>query len=612
MKNKPKIIFWTTLLTSLLAVQVAFGQDQEFLSDIDRIVNRIDSLFPSVEGYVVSVKGDALLLDLKQGEPIKPGDKLKLIRYGKEIIHPVTKKKLGRKEKELGEVEVIRVEKNYSRARVVDHDIKAKVGDGVHSLFKNLFFLIAPIKDTTNKKVDRSRLLLNLEKKLKARPGFSVAGFNLEVWLLESDLDIKKLTQPKNLDRLRKKVKADYILIPSVRSVKGKTVLSYKLVSAKDGSLKNQAQVLSEHLPLLPRAAKTSREQKLQTDFAPRKRRVEFVARQEFPFEIVDFDIGDINGDGIIEYVIIDRYRVMFFKFEDSRFKRIAQVKTKKDVNRFISVDVGDINGNGRDEIFVTNKSGDRLSSFVLEKNHKQKGFKKIWDKVNLYFRIIHPFDSRPKLLAQHPGFHNPFEEGIKIIQYRNNRYIEGTEFKVPSIYGMQFILYGLNQTNFNATEKKIILLDKDYFLRVYSPDDRLLVKSDEYFGHDPRVIDIGVKEELGGIVRQGDPVNFRGRLQLVKNGHNNFLLLPKNHRIGKKFLSNMVIVNSSSLVILEITEEGFEKVVETKKQKGYMAAYHVRDYPETNEKKIHAATVQKGGLTGKTISTMLTYNWYR
>ncbi|MBQ09349.1 MAG: hypothetical protein CMD96_06125 [Gammaproteobacteria bacterium] len=612
MKNKPKIIFLTTLLLSLLTAQVSFAQDQELQSGIERIVSRIDSLFPSVEGYVVSVEGDELLLDLKQGEPIKPGDKLNLIRYGDEVIHPVTKEKLGHKERALGEVEVIRVDKNYSRARVVNHNVKAKEGDAIRSPFKNLSFLIAPIKDKTNKKIDHSRLVLNLKKKLKARPGFYVPGFNLEVWLLESGLDIKKLTQLKNLNRLKKKVKADYILIPSTRSVKGKIVLSYQLVSAKDGSIKNQAQVLFKQMPLLPRTAKSLREQKLQTDFAPRKRKVEFAARQEFPFEIVDFDIGDVNGDGIKEYVIIDHYRVMFFKFEDNRFKRITQVKTKKDLNRFISVDVGDINGNGRDEIFVTNKSGDRLSSFVLERNPKQKQFKKIWDHVNLYFRIIHPFDTRPKLLAQRPGLRNPFEKGIKTIQYRNNRYIEGKEFKVPSIHGMQFILYGLNKTKFNTKKKNLILLDKDYFLRVYSPNGRLLVKSDEYYGHDPRVIDTGVKEELGGVIREGEPVNFKGRLQLVKNGHNNFLLLPKNYRLGGKLLSNMVIVNSSSLVILEITEEGFEKIVETKKQKGFMAAYQVRDYPKTNEKKIHAATVQEGGLTGKTRSTMFTYNWYR
>ena len=54
---------------------------------LDRIVSQIDSMFPPLEGVVVSVDQQILTLDLKQGQPIKQGDHLKLIRFG-QGYHP--------------------------------------------------------------------------------------------------------------------------------------------------------------------------------------------------------------------------------------------------------------------------------------------------------------------------------------------------------------------------------------------------------------------------------------------------------------------------------------------------------------------------------------------
>ena len=87
---------------------------------LDRIVSQIDSMFPPLEGVVVSVDRQILTLDLKQGQPLKQGDRLKLIRFGTDIIHPVSKKKIGRKETDLGEVEVIEVRQNFSLAKLMD------------------------------------------------------------------------------------------------------------------------------------------------------------------------------------------------------------------------------------------------------------------------------------------------------------------------------------------------------------------------------------------------------------------------------------------------------------------------------------------------------------
>ena len=180
-------------------------------TSLDRIVTQIESMFPPMEGVVVSIDKNTLILDLKQGQPIKQGDRLKLIRFGADIIHPVSKKKIGRKETDLGEVEVIEVRRDFSLARLMDPTVLARSGDGVRSAFNKLSFLVAPPAIETSKKIDKDRLRLELEKKLADHPRFNVPVFELGLWLLENNLNVQNLLKQKNLNKLKNVQKRYYL-----------------------------------------------------------------------------------------------------------------------------------------------------------------------------------------------------------------------------------------------------------------------------------------------------------------------------------------------------------------------------------------------------------------
>jgi len=385
------------LLALLLAALPGSGQGGEAFSALDRLVGQVENLFPFTEGYVVSVRGGELILDLKQGQPVKPGDRLKLIRFGKKLVHPVTGKKLGRMETDLGEVKILEVRKDFSRAVATDPSVEVHAGDGVRSPFKKLSLLLAPVEAA--RASDSDRLRLDLEKKFARHPRFEVPDFDLGLWLLKSGLRPRDLLNPKNLRRLRGRVQVDYLLFSALRSLKGKGVLKYRLVSARDGSVIKQAQILSGQAAAGAAVAKKNGEQAVQTDFSTGRGKVNFIGKQAFPFEIVDFDVGDINGDGTDEFVVIDSHRVLIYKYLGGKFKLTAQAGLNRHENRFISVDVADINGNGKAEIFVTNKYLDGLGSFVIEAG--QRGFKKLWNKADIYFHAIHPFGVKPRLLSQ-------------------------------------------------------------------------------------------------------------------------------------------------------------------------------------------------------------------
>ena len=577
-------------------------------ASLDRMVSQIETLFPPLEGYVIAVEGSGLTLDLKQGMPVEPGDRLKLIRYGRELFHPVTKKKVGRKETDLGEVEVVEVRKDFSRARALDPTVLPKEGDGVRSPFQKLSFLIAPPQIKSKKKVNTDRLRFNLESRLKKHPRFDVPSFDLGLWMIDNKLNIKSVLQSRNLEKLNRKVKTDFILIPSIRRVKGKMAMNYKLVSALDGSLKKQADIMSENLPT-PDAPGEKR-RRTQTRFDREKESFKFIGKHLFAREIVDFDVGDLNGDGKNEFIFIDRFRIMVFENEKGYLSRITQFKTRKNIDHFLAVDVGDINGNGRDEIFVTNQVGDKLESFVLEIKPKRKKFQYTWKKVNLYFRILRPMGKKPVLVSQSPGFGESFIGPVKNVFFKKGKYRQGRKLNTPFIYGEHFILYGLTQQDLsgNGTADTIVL-DKNYHLRVYSPEGRLIIKSSDYYGHDPRLIDVGLKKEVTGIYN-GTPARFKGRLQFVKIGEERFLVIPKNNTLGDGIMSDLVIVESSGLALLKLTREGFEKAFESSQQKGFMAASRVISQKNGKGARIYTLRTEQNVLANIKQSTFSTYEW--
>jgi len=614
-------------LLVLFGASVPAGAQSNAGNGLDRMVRQLEQAFPVLEGVVLAVKGDTLTLDLKQGQPVQPGDLLTLIRFGEKIVHPVTQEVVGRQETDLGEIRVTEVRKDFSRARALElaPGNAPHRGDGVRSVFKKVSVLVAPIRSKVSSGFDTDALKLEMESRLAASSRFQVPDFDLNLWLLEAGLKRKDLTDSRNLARLKSQVEVDAIMVANVLNVRKQTVLSYKMIAAGSGEVIKTARLLVPNLAASSPLARNrtssslarSREPgEVQTDLQSSKGGLlRFVDKQEFDFVVVDFAVGDLNGNGKKEFVFIDDHRVLIYKYKNRKFHKIGQKSLPENLNRFLSVDVADINGNGRDEIFVTNHNADQLSSFVLEAVPGKKGLQKIWQEVNLYFRVIRSFDQVPRLIVQRPGFETPFASGISPIKFQNGRYQTRPELKLEPAR-TRFLIYGLTLGDISSQPAlETIILDKNYQLRVYSSSGRVLVKSDDYFGHDPRIIDVGVKDVIPGLFNSANdpqPVNFRGRLELTRHSGRKYLVLPRNHLPGGNLLSGLVAVNNSNLVILGISREGLERVFETKKQKGYLAAFQVVDQPGSRSKQVYAVTVSNvgGPFSSKKISTVFTYDW--
>ena len=133
-------------------------------------------------------------------------------------------------------------------------------------------------------------------------------------------------------------------------------------------------------------------------------------------------------------------------------------------------------------------------------------------------------------------------------------------------------------------------------------------------------MIDVGVVDEgFGNITAgttnasRGEPVRYKGRLQFVKNGGRRFLVLPKNYAAGKGLLEDLVIVDNSGIAILGINREGFERIFESNKQKGFLAAFRVVPRKDNTGADVHILRTSKDFTLSaftKGTSSFSTYFW--
>lgn len=108
-----------TETATIITARDAYGSQislQNVSQMINQLANKIKNDFPIVNGYVISVDGKKLTLDIGRSNGIKKGMKCNVYREGAPIVHPVTGKVIARKIDELCEVQLTEVFDAYSNA----------------------------------------------------------------------------------------------------------------------------------------------------------------------------------------------------------------------------------------------------------------------------------------------------------------------------------------------------------------------------------------------------------------------------------------------------------------------------------------------------------------
>lgn len=319
-----------------------------------------------------------------------------------------------------------------------------------------------------------------------------------------------------------------------------------------------------------------------------------------FASPLKGMDIGDIDGDGKNEVILIDAHNLYIYRMRGQVLELVKEFKGRGFEENY-AVDVADLNLNGIPEIYVTRMSNKRLDSYVLE--FRDKGFREIVSNIPWFMRVIDYPGTGQTLIGQRLGSPEVFYGPISRLGWRDGKIVELGKMDLPSeiqVYG--FIILDVDG---NGVEDLLTFVDRDR-LKLYSREGerwKELWVSEGYFGGSLNMVEM--ETPLGG-EQSTETWVIRGRILYGDlDGDGKIEVIINRNETGTlgRYFEKISSYKTGEIVDMSWEGGGFEENWRTKRIDGYIADYLIKDIDSDGRKElviivVEGTTILKAGTS--------------
>jgi len=351
------------------------------------LADQLVDLFPRVEGDVLEVQGETVILSAGRKDGIRPGLEMGLFREGREIKHPKTGQVLGKTEESLGRATVTQVQEQFSQG-TIPAGSAVKVGDRFRISAGKIRIVLLPLAGGARDSLVEAATQ-DLVERLNASGRFTVSmGDPINLYLSEQGIKQEDFLAGRGVKDAAQRYKFENLLVLQFRRVQNRPFMEARFFSmpsseplvSSSAFVPASVRALSERERFSSATRDTNRPQAKQRSLLSRllggdleagsyssgENSIPLKEVARLGFAVVAMDIAVQPKDKIPRVVVSDGDRVYQYKIVNYKVEPEWSFSTRT-LGRVFSLQLADLDGDGVFEVVGNRfhvKAG--LNSFIL------------------------------------------------------------------------------------------------------------------------------------------------------------------------------------------------------------------------------------------------------